>query len=74
MTTCVLGAANTLVHCSGHTLSNLELQKLVHIAHMFCMGRNRGEPLVHGQFEAWKLQPGSPRTVSPNQVVWCWRG
>ena len=60
MTVNVLGAASFLVERSSHTLSNLELQKIIYIAHMFYLGRHDGEPLVHGQFQAWHYGPVHP--------------
>lgn len=59
MTVPVLSAAQWLAHRSGWSLSNLELQKLIYIAHMFHLGRT-GEPLVTGQFEAWDYGPVHP--------------
>jgi len=44
---------------SGWSLSNLELQKIIYIAHMFHLGKT-GEPLVSGQFEAWDYGPVHP--------------
>jgi uncharacterized phage-associated protein len=41
-------------------LSNLELQKLLYLAHMFYLGRTGGEPLVPGYFEAWDYGPVHP--------------
>lgn len=59
MTVHVLSAAKHLAKLSGWTLSNLELQKIVYLAHMFHLGRT-GEPLVHGHFEAWDYGPVHP--------------
>ena len=60
MTISILSAARRLGESSGWTLSNLELQKLAYLAHMFYMGRHSGEPLVHGHFEAWDYGPVHP--------------
>ena len=60
MTISVLSAAKRLAHQSGWTLSNLELQKILYLAHMFYLGRNNGEPLVSGHFEAWDYGPVHP--------------
>jgi uncharacterized phage-associated protein len=59
MTVSVLAAAKWLCERSGWSLSNLELQKLLYIAHMFHLGNNR-EALVSGHFEAWAYGPVNP--------------
>ena len=61
MTVPVLAAAKRLAGRSGWSLSNLELQKILYLAHMFYMGRTNGEPLVDGHFEAWDYGPVHPR-------------
>ncbi len=60
MTINVLGAASFLIERSNCTLSNLELQKIIYIAHMFHLGRYDKKPLVHGQFQAWYYGPVHP--------------
>lgn len=60
MTISVLSAAKHLASRSGWSLSNLELQKILYLAHMFFLGRTGGNPLVHGQFEAWDYGPVHP--------------
>lgn len=60
MTVSVLSAAKRLAGRSGWTLSNLELQKILYLAHMFYLGRTNGEPLVFGNFEAWDYGPVHP--------------
>lgn len=60
MTVTVLSAAKRLASKSGWSLSNLELQKILYLAHMFFMGRTGGEPLVNGHFEAWDYGPVEP--------------
>ena len=55
----VFSAAKHLATCSDWSLSNLELQKLLYLAHMFYLGRT-DKPLVHGQFEAWAYGPVHP--------------
>jgi len=60
MTVPVLSAARRLASRSGWTLSNLELQKLLYLAHMFYLGRTHGDPLVPGRFEAWDYGPVHP--------------
>lgn len=59
MTISVLSAARLLGLKSGWTLSNLELQKIIYLAHMFYLGR-AGQPLVAGNFEAWDYGPIHP--------------
>ena len=60
MTVSVLSAAKRLAKRSNWTLSNLELQKILYLAHMFYLGRSKGEPLVSGHFEAWDYGPVHP--------------
>lgn len=55
-----LAAARVLGELSGWTLSNLELQKQLYLAHMMYMGENGGQLLVNGNFEAWDYGPVSP--------------
>jgi len=60
VTVSIFSAAKRLAVCSGWSLSNLKIQKLIYLAHMFYMGRNNGEPLVNGRFEAWDYGPVNP--------------
>ena len=60
MTVSALAAAARLAEKSGWSLSNLELQKILYLAHMFHMGRNNGHPLVSGNFQAWEYGPVHP--------------
>lgn len=60
MTVNVLAAAKHMAKRSNWTLSNLQLQKLIYLAHMFHLGRT-GEPLVYGSFEAWDYGPVHPQ-------------
>ena len=60
MTVQALSAAKRLSERSQWTLSNLKLQKILYIAHMFYLGRTNGEPLVRGAFEAWDYGPVHP--------------
>lgn len=60
MTVPVLAAAKRLAAQSGWSLSNLEIQKLLYLAHMFHLGRTGGQPLVTGHFEAWDYGPVHP--------------
>lgn len=54
-----LASAKRLCERSGWTLSNLDVQKLVYLAHMFNLGRT-GHPLVDGHFQAWEYGPVHP--------------
>jgi uncharacterized phage-associated protein len=60
MTVSVFSAAKWLARRSGWTKSNLELQKILYLAHMFFLGRTDGTPLVNGHFEAWEYGPVHP--------------
>ena len=56
----VLAAAKWLCQHSGWTLTNLRLQKLLYLAHMFHLGMT-DKGLVDGHFEAWELGPVHPK-------------
>jgi uncharacterized phage-associated protein len=60
MAVSVLSAARAIGKRSDWTLSNLELQKIIYLAHMFYLGRTDGLALVFGQFEAWDYGPVHP--------------
>lgn len=55
----VFSAAKHLCELTGWSISNLELQKLLYIAHMVRLGR-ANEPLINGHFEAWNYGPVQP--------------
>lgn len=59
MTVPVFAAAKRICERSGWSVSNLELQKLLYIAHMFYLGHHE-EPLIRGHFEAWNYGPVQP--------------
>lgn len=59
MAVSVHAAAKRMCERSGWSLSNLELQKLIYIAHMFYLGEHN-EPLISGHFEAWDYGPVNP--------------
>ena len=59
MTIPVLQAAKYLVGRSGWKQSNLEIQKILYITHMYHLG-GYGTSLVYGDFEAWDLGPVHP--------------
>lgn len=52
-------AAKKLCEERAWMLSNMELQKILYIAHMFHMGRGNGE-LIRENFEAWDFGPVVP--------------
>lgn len=56
---CAVRAGRYLGRISGWTLPNLELQKILYIAHMFYLGRT-GRPLVSGCFVASECGPIHP--------------
>ena len=55
----VLRAARFIAVRAGWSRTNLELQKLIYIAHMIHVGVHEA-PLVDGHFEAWELGPVHP--------------
>lgn len=59
MATSALSAARTICELRGWTVSNLELQKILYLAHLFHLGR-AGQPLVTERFEAWDYGPVIP--------------
>jgi uncharacterized phage-associated protein len=59
MTVSALDAARTLCELRDWRLSNLEIQKILYLAHMFYFGRSE-EPLIRENFEAWDYGPVVP--------------
>lgn len=59
MSISALQAAKIMGETSGWKLSNLEMQKLLYLAHMLHLGISK-KPLVDGSFEAWHLGPVHP--------------
>lgn len=59
MAVSALSAAKTVCELRDWNVSNLELQKVLYIAHMFHLGRT-GQPLVAEGFEAWDYGPVAP--------------
>lgn len=55
-----LSAARSLCQMRDWSLSNLELQKILYIAHMLHLGEH-GKPLVAENFEAWDYGPVVPK-------------
>ncbi|AQS41836.1 MAG: Putative phage-associated protein [Candidatus Tokpelaia hoelldobleri] len=60
MSVSVFSAAKHLAERSGYSLSNLKMQKILYLAHMFYMGENEGKPLISDRFEAWDYGPVNP--------------
>ena len=61
MTVSIFTIAKRLCEQSDWTLSNLELQKMAYICHMFYMGdHEKQEPLSGGIFQAWDYGPVDP--------------
>ena len=60
MTISVFDAAKTLGHYSGWKLSNLQMQKILYLAHMVYMGENDGSPLIDETFQSWDYGPVLP--------------
>lgn len=52
-------AAKTLCDISGWSLTNLKLQKLLYLAHMVYLGRNK-KPMITEPFSAWMYGPVLP--------------
>lgn len=56
-----LQAAKLACRVSGWDLTNLQLQKILYIAHMLYAGRHQGAPLIGDEaFEAWGYGPVLP--------------
>lgn len=51
-----LSAARSLCEMSGWTISNLKLQKVLYLAHMYHLGKT-GRPLIDENFQAWEYGP-----------------
>lgn len=54
-------AAKMICERGSWKVTNLELQKILYMAHMFHMGQTGGARLIDGQFEAWDYGPVEPR-------------
>jgi uncharacterized phage-associated protein len=53
-------AAKTICVLRDWSVSNLELQKILYLAHMYHMGVHGGAPLIYEPFEAWNYGPVVP--------------
>ncbi len=54
-----LAIANEFLHRAreaGHAISHMQAQKLVYLAHGWCLGAGHG-PLIEERFEAWNFGP-----------------
>ena len=58
-----VAAAKHMCARSGWALTNLQLQKMLYLAQMMHLGKI-GEPLFHGEFEAWDYGPVQPHVYS----------
>ena len=54
-----IDAGKTLCELSGWAVSNLQLQKILYLAHMLHLGRF-GKPLISDGFQAWEYGPVAP--------------
>lgn len=54
-----IDAGKTICELSKWQTSNLRLQKLLYIAHLYCVGIKK-EDLIREDFYAWKLGPVEP--------------
>ncbi len=54
-----IDAGKTLCELSGWAVSNLQLQKILYLAHMLHLGRFR-KPLINDGFQAWEYGPVAP--------------
>jgi len=60
MTISAFAAAKYLAERSDWALTNLQMQKILYLAHMVYLGQNAGEPLIREAFEAWDYGPVCP--------------
>lgn len=54
-----IDAGKTLCELSGWAISNLQLQKILYLAHMLHLGRFE-KPLINDGFQAWEYGPVAP--------------
>ena len=67
MATSTFSAAKRLCYTSDWSISNLELQKLLYIAPMVCLGQ-KDVPLITGHFEAWNYGPVEPNLYRKTKI------
>lgn len=53
-------ATKLICNISGWSVSNLQLQKILYISHMYNLGVTEGDPLITDNFEAWDYGPVIP--------------
>lgn len=69
MAVSVLSAAKTLGGLTDWGLSNLEMNKVLYLAHMIRLGETDGKDgLISNVFEAWDYGPVSPRLYHKAKV------
>jgi uncharacterized phage-associated protein len=56
----VESAARRICQNGNWQVTNLALQKILYVAHMFFLGRTNGRGLVNARFEAWDYGPVQP--------------
>lgn len=59
MTISSFQAAKKICELSDWTITNLKLQKILYLSHLYYLGREK-EPLVNEKFEAWYYGPVEP--------------
>lgn len=59
MTITAFEAAKKICDLSGWNITNLKLQKMLYISHLYYLG-NKGEALISEEFEAWLYGPVLP--------------
>lgn len=64
MAVSAMSAARRICSRSNWTLTNLQLQKILYIAHMLYMGQTGGQRLVSTPFQAWDYGPVEPQLYS----------
>lgn len=55
-----LSAAKRVCELRAWSATNLEINKILYLAHMVYLGRNQGQPLVDENFQAWDYGPVLP--------------
>lgn len=60
MAVSALSAAKTICELKNWDVTNLALQKILYLAHMYHLGCHSGAPLIFEDFEAWNYGPVVP--------------
>lgn len=60
MTLSAFRVAQKICSLSDWSITNLQLQKIMYLSHLFYMGENDGARLILEPFEAWKYGPVLP--------------